>query len=273
MTTLRVGSVPGALGRSWVQRFADAAAQAEVPLGRLAIGSLDSATVRIVPITDVADGGLDALAVLPRADVRSVVVTSLPSLADAPDAARVVVGDVRYGSQVEAMKPGVVIDVVDDGPAALVQAVRDGADAAIVPADAFRALAPKDLRGFTLTVEAMCPVPGQGAVGVWLAEDADDELRARFAALDDPVTRECVAVEREVGARLADAGVRHVSAYARYEGDRIVITARVTAHEGGLMLTERTTSPTGFAASATTQVVHALLSRGAARLSPSPSVA
>lgn len=273
MTTLKVGSVPGALGRAMVQRFADVANDHDVTLGRLAIGSLESATVRIVPLAGVAGDEIDALAVLPRADARCVVVTALPSLADAPDAGRVVVGDARHGSQVRAMKPSIDVEVLDGGPAALVQAVRDGADAAIVPADAYRALAPKDLRGFTLAIDAMCPVPGQGAVGVWLADDADEAWHESLVALDDPATRECAQSERDVHARLTDAGVRHVSAYAVVDGDRIVVTARVTAHLEGLMLTERASAPRAFAQSATRQVVHALLARGAARLSPSPSVA
>ena len=86
-----------------------------------------------------------------------------------------------------------------------------------------------------IPTEQMVSAVGQGAIGIEIRED-DSFMSEVCARLSDPDTLTCVTAERVVMNRLDGGCQVPIGAYARIEGDQMVIDAMVGSVDGTTIL-------------------------------------
>jgi hydroxymethylbilane synthase len=171
-----------------------------------------------------------------REDMRDVVVTrdGIP-LAALPAGATVGTGSPRRIAQVRRANPGLDVRDIRGNVDSRLARVRDGELDAVILAAAGIARLGGDLGGLSaesLDLGDWPTAPGQGALAVETRADADADLRAALAELDDLATRVAVTAERRVLAGL-DAGCSApVGASADVVGGELRVRAIVYALDG-----------------------------------------
>ncbi|MFC5382532.1 hydroxymethylbilane synthase [Aquipuribacter nitratireducens] len=191
-------------------------------------GRVDVAVHSLKDLPTAPAPGIVLAAVPEREDPRDVLVTrpGLGGLADLPDGARVGTGSPRRAALLREVcrRDGRHVEVVDvrgnvDTRLARVHA---DLDAVILAHAGLRRLGRGDEVSEVLDPAVVVPAPGQGALAV--ETRADDPLADRVrAALDHPPTRAAVTAERRLLAVLDTGCSAPVGAWARVEGDRLVL--------------------------------------------------
>jgi hydroxymethylbilane synthase len=143
---------------------------------------------------------LAALAVLPRADPRDVLVgpagAPAPALDRLPAGARVGTCSLRRRALLRAHRPDVaVLDLRGNVPTRLAKVDAGGYDAIVLAAAGLLRLGLGERVGSWLDAPAWLPAPGQGAVAVQ-ARTGDARTGPLLAALHDAPTGVAVAAER-----------------------------------------------------------------------------
>lgn len=180
--------------------------------------------------------GLVIAAVPVREDARDVVITRDGTpLSKLRGGATVGTGSPRRIAQVRRNNPGVEVRDIRGNVDSRLSLVRDGDLDAVVLAAAGLSRLGGDLDGLHAEARGvtMWPTaPGQGALAVETRTDADPDLLAAIARLDDPRTRVEVSAERALLASL-DAGCSApVGAHAELAGDDLRLVAVVYALDG-----------------------------------------
>lgn len=195
-----------------------------------------------------------ALAAVPvREDARDVLVARDGlSLAELPDGARVGTGSPRRMAQLNAYARchGRTIETtpIRGNVDTRIGYVRDGElDGVVLAAAGLNRIGRIDEVTEFLSVDMVLPAPGQGALAIECAADNAD-LVAALAALDDPVTRAAVTVERSLLASLEAGCSAPVGALADLLADgQIVKEMRlrgvVGTTDGSTLVQMSTTGP------------------------------
>ena len=144
------------------------------------------------------------LAAIPRrADPRDVVCAAGATLAELPEGARVGTGSPRRVAQLALARPDLQMVDIRGNLDTRLRRVGDDLAAVVVAAAGIARLGVQDAaQPEPLPVETMLPAPGQGALAIEVAADADAGLMAALQQLDDPATRAAVTAEREMLAAL-----------------------------------------------------------------------
>lgn len=179
----------------------------------LAVHSLKDLPTASVP-------GLTIGAIFNRADVRDVIVgESGLTLQTLPEGAVVGTSSHRRAAQVLHHRPDVVIESIRGNVPTRVQKVQSGRyTAAVMAAAGLERLDLHDAIASYLSVEAMLPAPGQGALAVQCRAD-DDALLALLAHIDDPQDRATTTAERTFLAALEAGCSTPLAAYATVQAD------------------------------------------------------
>jgi hydroxymethylbilane synthase len=271
--TLRLGTRRSALAMAQSQHIADALAAASgrsvelVPIvsegdvnraslselgGRgvfanglreaLLAGRCDLLVHSLKDLPTLVPEGLVIAATPPREDARDVVITRDGTpLADLAAGSTVGTGSPRRIAQVRRHNPRVEVRDIRGNVDSRLARVRDGDLDAVVLAAAGLSRLGGDLGG--LHAEAMGlaewpTAPGQGSLAVETRADADPELIAAIALLDDPATRVAVTAERALLAAL-DAGCHApVGAHAALADGDLRLRAVVYALDGAQRIGE-----------------------------------
>jgi len=204
--------------------------------------------------TDLPDR-LELSAVLPRADVRDVLIYRQASVGEAPalairhlpQRATVATSSTRRQAQLLAIRPDLHVVPIRGNVGTRLQKLADQPELAaiILAAAGLQRLQiqidgngrlqrnlgddPKDkvppgLRATFLTVEEMIPCVGQGAIGIE-GRSGDERLAPVFARLNDESTRLCVTAERAFLHGMGGGCLSPVAAYAEVTGEQIRIRA------------------------------------------------
>lgn len=201
--------------------------------------------------------GCTIAAVLPRADVRDVLVCG-PRLADAgelgdlPAGARLGTGSLRRVAQLRAGFPHIVPKGIRGNvDTRLEKANGDEYDGAILAAAGVMRMGRAAEIAAFLPVEQMVPAAGQGAVGLEIRQ-GDERMAALCAAVNDAATLSCVAGERRVLRELEGGCQVPIGAYARVEDGRLLFDAVVLSLDGSRVArshreADASTSPTELA--------------------------
>lgn len=215
-------------------------------------GQADLAVHSLKDLPTDLPAGLKLGAVLPRADVRDVLIyrgSSFPALPtqsrvakekagirDLPEGAIVATSSTRRQAQLLALRPDLKTIAIRGNVGTRLQKLADRADldAMVLAAAGLKRLGfeigengslgvaasspeqgtvPKGLDATFLNVKEMVPCVGQGAIGIE-GRAGDDLLVAVLEKLDDPHTHACVTAERAFLHALGGGCLSPVAAYA-----------------------------------------------------------
>jgi hydroxymethylbilane synthase len=206
---------------------------------------VDLAVHSMKDVPTVLPAGVVIAAVLPREDVRDVLVTPdrIAFAALAPGS-RVGTSSLRRRSQILAMRPDLAVVEFRGNVNTRIEKMRNGvADATILARAGLNRLGiAADGLGVTLAVTDMLPAPAQGAIGI-ACRESDDGLRAALIKLNDPVTARAVACERALLAALDGSCRTPIAALARDEGGRLILDALIAEPDGGAIFRTRREGP------------------------------
>ena len=113
--------------------------------------------------------------------------------------------------------------------------------------------------------EGWLPAPGQGALGLQ-CRAAEDGMRKRVRALDDPVARAEVTAERALLAALEGGCRVPIAARASLEGGDLRLRAAVYSVEGGSAVVDQETGPAAVPGDVGLRLARRMLASGAAAL-------
>lgn len=223
----------------------------------LAVHSLKDVETELPP-------GIVIAAVLPRADVREVMVGA-DSLAALPHGARLGTSSPRRAAQALARRPDLRIISFRGNVDTRIQRIADGeAEATLLAAAGLERLGRSGV-GAVQPIAEFLPAPSQGAIGV-SARAADADTRALLAAIDHGATHAAVLAERGLLAALGASCHSCVAAHARFEGAELVMDAEILTADGRERVAMTQRFAAGELAHASAELAGGLLGRASAEL-------
>jgi hydroxymethylbilane synthase len=236
--------------------------EAELLAGRidLAVHSLKDVPTRL-------PGGLVLAAVLEREDPADVLVSGTGKrLEELPAGARVGTSSLRRRAQVLALRPDLaVVDLRGNVPTRVDKAMRGEYDAIVLARAGVRRLGLEGRVTEVFGPDRLLPAVSQGAIAVE-ARAADGATLGRLRALEHRATRLAVTAERALLARLEGGCQVPIGAWARLEGESLVLDALVADLDGSSVVRAREEGKASTEAEATalgTRAAERLLERGA----------
>lgn len=200
----------------------------------LLAGRIELAVHSMKDVPTVLPKGIVVAAVLPREDVRDVLVAKgRTPLADLAQGARVGTSSLRRRAQVLAARPDLkVVDFRGNVGTRLEKIGRGMADATILARAGLNRLGVNaDEIGVILETAEMLPAPAQGAIGI-ACRESDSAMRALLATLDHGPTAVAVACERALLAALDGSCRTPIAAFARIDGERLLFDALIAEPDG-----------------------------------------
>ncbi len=157
---------------------------------------IDIAVHSMKDMPTVLPDGLGILAMLPRADVRDLLIGPFPDIAAIPAGAVVGTASLRRQAQLLALRPDLqVVPFRGNVQTRLAKLARGDVAATFLAKAGLDRLGMADVPAVPLEPSQMLPAVAQGAIGI--EARLDDEPIARvLASLDDRPTHECVRAER-----------------------------------------------------------------------------
>ena len=213
----------------------------------LADGRIDMAVHSLKDLETTLPPGIVLACTLAREDARDVLI--LPPGAEIADqhdpfaalpfAALVGTSSVRRQAQLLHRRPDLVMALIRGNVQTRLDRVAAGDFAATLLALAgLRRLGLDARASMVLHPEIMVPSAGQGIVGVTVRE-ADTELRALLASIEDPVARAVSTAERAMLAVLDGSCHTPIGGHARIRSDGTLRLTGLTASEDGVFLLKR----------------------------------
>ncbi|WP_374406142.1 hydroxymethylbilane synthase [Pelagerythrobacter sp.] len=196
----------------------------------LAEGWIDGAVHSMKDVETIRPDVLAIAAVLPRADVRDVLVGAA-SVAEIPRGARVGTSAPRRAAQILHFRPDCdVVTFRGNVATRLAKLAAGEADVTLLAAAGLARLEETGV-GTALDPTEWLPAPAQGAIGIECRAD-DDNARALFAAIDDAPSRATVMAERALLAGLGGTCHSPIAAHSVREGESIVLRAILFSPDG-----------------------------------------
>lgn len=225
--------------------------------------------VAVHSLKDIPVGSYEGvtLAAMPiREDSRDALCSGGVALADLPQGARVGTGSPRRAAQLLARRPDLEMVSIRGNVDTRLAMVGDSLDAVVLAVAGLKRLGRMEAVSEVFNFGLVVPAPGQGAIAVETRSDADADLAAAVALLDDPTTRAATTAER-AALRVLEAGCSApVGAHAVINRGILTLTTRVTNAEGTLQLNETNRGRVEDAERIGMLAAHSLLGRGAASL-------
>lgn len=197
-------------------------------------GAVDLAVHSMKDVPTVLPPGIVIAAILPREDVRDVLVSpGHRSLAALAAGAKVGTSSLRRRAQVLAQRHDLSVVEFRGNVNTRIEKIGKGvADATILARAGLNRLGIKaDDLGVTLDAREMLPAPAQGAIGIACREN-DEVTRALLASLDDSATHRAITCERALLAALDGSCRTPIAAFARDEDGKLVLDALIAEPDG-----------------------------------------
>ncbi len=207
--------------------------------------------------------GLEIAAVPEREDPADVWIGVGDSLQEVPEGARVGTAALRRRAQLLAARPDLRVEELHGNVDTRLRKLAEGElDAIVLAAAGLRRLGRKDEIGFRLSIEEMCPAPGQGALALQVRGD-DTESGDDAAAVNDLAAMRELTAERTVVALLQASCMTPLGVHARVEGEAIALDAFVGLPDGSEWLRDRLEGSAEEPALAGAELAQRLLGAGA----------
>ena len=233
----------------------------------LLAGEIDIAVHSLKDLpTDIAHG-LAVAAVTRREDPRDALVSrERTPLAKLPRGARIGTGSVRRAAQLRLLRPDVKPVPIRGNVDTRLAKVESGEfDAVIVAAAALSRIGWLDRAAEIISLEAMLPAPGQGALAVETRADDAEVLRI-VASIDDRDSRLATAAERAFLRRLGGGCRIPVAALATIKNGELRLDGLVVDPQGRQAFRGEMTGAPADAESLGERLAASLLSEGASEI-------
>ncbi|BBH17830.1 porphobilinogen deaminase [Nocardioides baekrokdamisoli] len=240
-------------------------------------GRIDLAVHSLKDLPTAPAPGLVIAAIPGREDpADAVVARDGLALADLPLGARVGTGSPRRISQIVRQRPDLVVAGVRGNIDTRISKVHSGEyDAVILARAGLSRIGRLDQITEVLDPLTILPAPGQGALAVECR--ADSPAAAAIAALDDAHTRAAVTAERTLLAELEGGCSAPIGAYARIDGDRLLLDAIALSPQGTYAIRQSAEGDAADGAALGARLAQNMLAAGANSLSdeqsPQPTAA
>jgi hydroxymethylbilane synthase len=188
--------------------------------------------------------GLYISATPARVDPRDALVSGAGySLDTLPQGARVGTSSLRRIAQVRALRPDVeIVDVRGNLDTRMRKAETGEVDVVILASAGITRMGWADRITGYIPTEQMVSAVGQGAIGIEIREN-DEFMRDVCAKICDADTFTCVTSERVVMKQLDGGCQVPIGAYARLDGDTLVMDAIVGSVDGSTILRHHLEGP------------------------------
>ena len=196
-------------------------------------GRVDIAVHSMKDVPTVLPDGLTLAALLPREDVRDVLISSKGrSLAELPQGAVVGSASLRRAAQILRRRPDLSVIPFRGNVQTRLRKLAEGqVDATLLAMAGLNRLGLMPPEAVPLSIEEMLPAVAQGAIGITCR--ADDARALEFlAALDDRSTRQRVTAERAFLAVLDGSCRTPIAGLAELNGDRLDFTGMILLPDG-----------------------------------------
>ena len=224
----------------------------------LLAGEIDFAVHSAKDVETLRPAKIAIAAVLPRADVRDVLVGAA-SIADLPPGARIGTSAPRRAAQLLNQRPDCqVVPFRGNVATRLAKLAAGEADATLLAAAGLGRLGETGV-GAALDADSWLPAPGQGAIAVECCSD-DAETIALLAAIDHAPSRAALLAERALLAALGGNCHSAIGVLTSASGDRLTMRAVLFSPDG----VERVEAEAVFTAgdgTGTADLAHALLAK------------
>jgi hydroxymethylbilane synthase len=208
----------------------------------LLAGEIDFAVHSAKDVETLRPVGIAIAAVLPRADVRDVLVGA-SSIAALPPGARIGTSAPRRAAQLLHQRPDCrIVSFRGNVATRLAKLAAGEADATLLAAAGLERLGQSDV-GTALDPHDWLPAPGQGAIAIE-ARSGDAATRAALAAIDDPSSHAALLAERELLAALGGNCHSPIAALTEHRGTELLLHAALFSSDG----VERVAASMQFAA-------------------------
>lgn len=220
-------------------------------------GVIDLSVHSMKDVETIRPDSLFIAAMLPRADVRDVLVGA-PSLEALPLGGRVGTSSPRRMAQIRRLRPDIETVLFRGNVATRLGKLAAGeADATLLAAAGLTRLGQSAV-GTPVDPDRLLPAPAQGAIGIETLR-ANTAVQALLAPIADADTMDCVRAERAVLEALGGTCHSPIAALATVEADgTLLMRARIFAPDGTEEAGEIRHLPRGDLAAARA-VGHALL--------------
>ena len=209
----------------------------------LIAGEIDFAVHSLKDVETIRPAAIAIAAILPREDVRDVLVGAA-SIHALPRGARIGTGAPRRAAQVLHARPDcTVVPFRGNVATRLAKLAAGEADATLLAAAGLNRLGHHGT-GHPLDPDEWLPAPGQGAIAIECRTD-DAATRALLAAIDHAPSRAAVMAERALLAALGGNCHSPIAVLTRAEGTELVLRAALFSPDGA----ERIEGTVRFAAS------------------------
>ncbi|MEP7223103.1 MAG: hydroxymethylbilane synthase [Novosphingobium sp.] len=209
----------------------------------LIAGEIDFAVHSLKDVETIRPEAIAIAAVLPREDVRDVLVGAA-SIAALPSGARIGTSAPRRAAQLlHARSDLMVVPIRGNVATRLAKLAAGEADATLLAAAGLNRLGETGV-GHVLSADEWLPAPAQGAIGIECRAD-DAPMRAALATIDHAASHQAVLAERALLAALGGNCHSPIAVLTTHEGSDLVMRAALFSPDGA----ERVEGTARFAAS------------------------
>jgi hydroxymethylbilane synthase len=196
----------------------------------LAEGKIDGAVHSMKDVETIRPDWLTIAAVLPRADVRDVLLGAA-SIRAIPEGARVGTSAPRRTAQMLHRRPDVTVVPIRGNVATRIAKLAAGeADVTLLAAAGLERLGESGV-GHPLDLDEWLPAPAQGAIGIECRAD-DAQTRAWLAAIDHAPSRAAVMAERALLAALGGSCHSPIAVLTREAAEHLAMRAAIFSADG-----------------------------------------
>ena len=203
----------------------------------LLAGTVDLCVHSMKDVPTELPEGLGIAAMPPRVDARDALVSGAGYTLDTlPQGARVGTSSLRRIAQVRALRPDVeIVDVRGNLDTRMRKAEDGEVDVVILASAGITRMGWADRITGYISTDQMVSAVGQGAIGIEIRED-DAFMADVMDKIGHGPTMLCVTAERVVMRKLEGGCQVPIGAYARLDGDRLVMDAVVGSVSGDRIL-------------------------------------
>ncbi|HOU51611.1 MAG TPA: hydroxymethylbilane synthase [Smithella sp.] len=211
--------------------------------------------------------GLTFAAILPREDVRDVLVSrNNIKMEFLPKGAKVGTGSQRRGAQIKAVMPDVnIVPLRGNLDTRLKKIETENLTGVILAAAGMKRMGLAERITQFLPVETMLPAVGQGALGVQIRKD-DAELAKACAELNDVTTAAEVTAERAFMRALGGGCRLPIAALGKLDGQMLTLEGMLAAPNGTTMIREKMSGTIKDAEAMGKKLAEIILDKGGRRL-------
>ena len=233
----------------------------------LMAGTVDLCVHSMKDVPTELPEGLYIAATPKRVDPRDALVSGAGYTLDTlPQGAKVGTSSLRRIAQVRALRPDVeIVDVRGNLDTRMKKAENGELDVVILAAAGITRMGWADRISNYIPTEQMVSAVGQGAIGIEIRED-DEFMRDVCAKICDADTFTCVTAERVVMRKLEGGCQVPIGAYARLDGDRMIMDAIVGSVAGDRILRAHLEGPATEPVELGEAMVASLLEGGAGEI-------